>query len=362
MNPATPSKVQKSLGIIAQFVPISPTEAPAQFVRDLAHRWKERGGLVAGKPRHSDRYLDDLLRTRGTPVRSLIPKLTGRTNLRPADADALVRVFLSHWRYVGNAGSGGTIGASARSYEPLLSNAEIEEVGRYVAEQISKGAAEDRGETESAKVVTQPTPDLNANEFQKCEAMFIVGAGQAVLADHLVGRPQMALIGFRDSVNKLWGNDDADRKRLLVWILDMGRQDIEDPESRLRFMNVEALVTRFKALRRLKDSATESRWNWLVSKSIIVLHDAQSISRAESRLPNFETHHVLFSAIPPRWAELREFRLLYGAERLNEKPHYTIFLRRSAAHPDNAHYELRYFGHALFKSDEKKDVREERGL
>ena len=36
--------------------------------------------MVAGKPRHSDRYLDDLLRGQGTLIKSLTPKLVGRTN------------------------------------------------------------------------------------------------------------------------------------------------------------------------------------------------------------------------------------------------------------------------------------------
>jgi hypothetical protein len=37
----------------------------------------------------------------------------------------------------------------------------------------------------------------------------------------------------------MWTLDEADRQqRILIWTLDLGRQDIEDPESRLRFMNV----------------------------------------------------------------------------------------------------------------------------
>src|SRR5260370_13174339 len=99
---APPRNVLESLEIIARYVPTSPTDAPAEFVRDLAHRWKERGGLVAGKPRHSDRYLDDLLRALATSIRSLTPKLARRTNLEPSDADLLVRVLLSHWHYVGD--------------------------------------------------------------------------------------------------------------------------------------------------------------------------------------------------------------------------------------------------------------------
>src|SRR5262249_60766610 len=91
-----------SFGVIAEFVSSSAADEPAQFVLDLAHRWKERGGTVAGKPRHSDRYLDDLLRALGTPIKSLTPKLVGRTHLSPADAGVLVRLFLYHWEYIGH--------------------------------------------------------------------------------------------------------------------------------------------------------------------------------------------------------------------------------------------------------------------
>src|ERR1700730_11461936 len=73
MNSIASPKVLESLEIIAKYVPASATEAPAEFVIGLAQRWKERGGLLAGKPRHSDRYLDDLLRGLGTPIRSLTP-------------------------------------------------------------------------------------------------------------------------------------------------------------------------------------------------------------------------------------------------------------------------------------------------
>ena len=64
-----------SFGIIAEYVSSSAADEPAQFVLDLARCWKERGGTVAGKPRHSDRYLDDLLRALGTPIKSLTPYL-----------------------------------------------------------------------------------------------------------------------------------------------------------------------------------------------------------------------------------------------------------------------------------------------
>ena len=366
MNSATPAKLQKSLEIIAQFVPTSPTDAPAEFVRDLAHRWKERGGLVAGKPRHSDRYLDNLLRALGTPIKSLIPKLVRRTNLKPADADVLVRVFLSHWHYVEDPNSGEIGGTSAGLYEPLLSDADIEEVCKHVAGRISALGVESRSgvESKAPSVPGQDTIDLIANEFRDATVLFTIGAGQIML----VPQPERALLGFRNLFTRLWDIEQTDdRKRILIWTLDLGRQDFDDLEARLRFMNVQALLIRFKALKRFKENVSEARWNWLQSRTVIVLHDTRSVQPEVPRLPTFDPNHVLFSAIPPRWAGLPEFLDLYSHERLQETV-YTIFLRPEAAKPSAktpSHapesYTLRYFGHAVLKSDEK-DERERRGL
>lgn len=367
MNSTAPSKnVRESLEIIARHVPTSPADAPAEFVRDLAHRWKERGGLVAGKPRHSDRYLDDLLRALGTPIRSLTPKLVGRTNLKPEDAGVLVRLFLSHWHYVGDPSSGEIAGTAAGLYEPLLSDAAIEEVCRHVAERISDSGGEARSglESKAQSVPGQDTIELIANEFQEADVLFSIGAGQMLL----VSQPEGALLGFRDLLTRLWTIDrEDDRKRILIWTLDLGRQDFDDLESRRRFMNVQELLIRFKALKRFRESTTVARWSWLQSRTVILLHDTRSVQPEVPRLPTFDPNHVLFSAIPPRWAGAPEFLDLYGHERLQETM-YTIFLRR-LAEPEAAKspaktpafapesYTLRYFGHALLNSNEEDKLR-----
>src|ERR1700730_10580122 len=217
MNSVATPKVLESLEIIAQYVLTSATEAPVEFVRDLAQRWKERGGFLSGKPRHSDRYLDDLLRWQGTPIRSLTPKLVGRSNLKAADADVLVRLFLSHWEYVGEPNSGEITARSAELYRPLLSDAEIEGVCRYVADRILAVGVEARSEADSATALSTPgqdTIDLIANEFQEAAAYFTIGAGQTVL----VAQPEGPLIRFRNLMNRLWAIDRADgRERILLW-------------------------------------------------------------------------------------------------------------------------------------------------
>jgi hypothetical protein len=364
-------KILESLGKIREHVPsLDPGDKPAQFVIDLARAWKERGGTVAGKPRHSDRYLDDLLRRLGTPVRSLTPKLAGRTQLRPADAGALVQLFLSHWDYSGDPSS--EIGArSADLYTPLLTEPEIEGVCGFIEDRILSFGPDSRSDA-MVETATEPslpganTGDLIMTEFQKSVAYFTIGAEQIVL----VSRPELALIGFRNLMQRLWSIDRVDnKKRLLIWSLDLGRQDFDDVESRLRFMNVERLVSRFKALKRFKEADTEERWNWLQSRALIVLHDSRSVRPKVSRLPDFFPHHVLFSAIPPKWFGTPEFVALYGGlgERVGQLT-YTVFLRRSAADqilqqtPPNMssleadrNYELRYFGHALLKQDDRDE-------
>ena len=373
MNSAASPKVLESLEIISKYVAASPIEAPAEFVRELAQRWKENGGFVAGKPRHSDRYLDDLLRALGTPIRSLTPKLVGRTNLKAADADVLVRLFLSHWDYIGDPHSGEIGARSVDLYKPLLSASEIEGVCSYVAERISAVGVEARSEGESITTSALPgqdTLDLLANEFKQAAAFFQVGGGQTVL----FAQAEKALAGFREVMNRLWAVHKADaRERILIWTVDLGRQDFEDPESLTRFMNVQALISRFKALKLFKESVTEARWNWLQSRTVIVLHDTLSVRPEVPRLPAFDPHHVLFSAIPPKWAGSPEFLELYGHERL-QQTNYTIFLRSAAeefpeatkrsdniSSPEHQSYALRYFGNTLLRSGEKGE-QEMRGI
>jgi hypothetical protein len=100
----------------------NPAADPAQFVLALHRSWKERGGAVAGKSRHSDRQLNELLVKQGAVVRSLPRKLAGKTRSRPHDARALLRLFLSHWDYVGNSDNqSGLQSIAAGGYEPMLS-------------------------------------------------------------------------------------------------------------------------------------------------------------------------------------------------------------------------------------------------
>jgi hypothetical protein len=218
--------------------------------------------------------------------------------------------------------------------------------------------SESRAEPGTAlSLPAQDTIDLIATEYQKSVALFTIGAGRTVL----VAQRDEVLLGFRNLMNRLRFIDETDgQERILVWILDLGRLDFDDPDSRVRFTDVEDLRTRFKALKQFKDSKKVDRWNWLQSRAIIVLHDADSDRPGVSQRPAFDPHHVLFSSIPTRWAGSLEFGQLYGREGLQET-NYSIFLNRANGGAStqmelsdrmaSPHFELRYFGNALLKSE-----------
>ena len=348
--------VAEALEVISQFVSVDPAETPALFVMKLAQKWKERGGLVAGKPRHSDRYLDNLLRRRSTPIRSLTPKLNGKTQIKPADAEELVRLFLTHWDYIGDPHSNEPGQRPADRYKPLFTHPEIEGICTYVADRISEIGPEGRSAAEPAAAQSVPGEDgwtLVPTEFKDAAAYFLIGSGRHTV---LVPREDTVLLGFRNLMDRLWEIDSADNgERMLIWTLDLGRRDFEDLESRLRFMNVQELIVRFKAMNQFKESRAEERWKWLQSRTVIILHDTRSVRPEGTRLPAFDPNHVLFSAIPPAWAGSTAFQTLYGTERVRDT-NYTIFLKKTTAESAGRNrteprYEMHYFGHALLPDD-----------
>jgi hypothetical protein len=357
---ANTSSLNGALEYIEKSAPGSnPAADPALFVRTLGRSWKERGGTIGGKRRHSDRQLSELLKSQGTVVKSLTPKLAGKTKFKPSDVSALVRLFLSHWDYLGNSedGDNSRFVAEGDLYRPMLSDDEIEEVCRYVEHRMSESNANHR---EEANLVMWPfvngedSRELIPARFQDSDAIFTISSKRTLITPE----PTTALIGFRNLMNDLFTVDMRDdRTRMLVWILDLGTLDFEDYDARLRFLNVESLMSRFTALKVFKEAIAEARWNWLRSRVVIMLRDLHTFGQKFTGISALAAQHFLFSAIPSDWARSSEFHALCGNnfEHLDEQT-YSVFLTRSA---DHCHF--RYFAHGLFLPDDGGD-RQLRGL
>ena len=364
---SAPAAVQDLLEIVAV---ADPHEKPAQFVRDLAQLWKNRGGKFEGKARHSERYLRDVLENLGTPVRSLAPKLKGTTRLQPGDAEGLVHLFLSYWKYIGEPTDQPLV--EGKNYQPMFDKHRIREISSYIRQTMTdmKAAAEDEDESIStdeptAKNLLLPGQDaghLTETEFQNADAMFTVSSGRTLIG---TGSPRTSegLVHFRNLMTSLWDIERSDKKgRVLVWILDytIWGWELEDAGSRSRYHNVRALIERFKALTEFPDKHADvgERWNWLQTHAVIIMYGTRP-RRAESsildpQLAKLQQHHILFSALPDRWARSNEFHALYGHNSAPQEGTYSVFAhepdddRASTRITSAADHEIEfsYFAHA----------------
>jgi hypothetical protein len=331
-----------------------PAEQPAQFLLGLHKLWKERGGKSAGKPRHSDRYLEDQLRNQRTPVRSLTPKLVGKTRIGPADGRALARYFLSNWPEAGS--ENGDV-----RYEPLLPQAEIDAVADFVESQLELPPLMPSIKTPEP---IDPQPDdllpgesnarLIERLFRDCDALVTVSPEHVFVASG----PKTELIGFRDLIDLLHRVEETDGKaRPLIWVLDLGGSKLDDLATRRYYLNVQQLIIRFKALTHFWDPDSEARLEWLKSRAAIVLFDAHGVWRKRvniAKLPHFQAHHCSLITTAPEWMSSSNFRALYGydleVERMQQRV-FQVFYNASAEWDTTTDVEgeLRYFGYGSFR-------------
>jgi hypothetical protein len=362
-----------------------PSTKTEEFIRALHRSWKEAGGAVAGKSRHSDRFLSEQLRNNNINVASLTPKLTGKTRIKAVDGAGLVRFFLSNWPQPLGADAGGDENnPDAIAYAPFLEDREIQEMADYVARHL---------ETPSWEVpvnsipVIRPTitelardkpystvPGLDITEllearFREADAVFTVATETAVVS---AGRGT-SLIGFRNLMNAWKDIDEAeDKPRPLIWILEYGVRKFEDEAARMRYVNCQNLIMRLKALRSFNDRDSTARWEWLKSRALFLVYDPLSdedLNMRGVKRPIFSTQHVCLSGSAPNWITSPDFRTLYGSElERYDQRNFSVFFRAHGWIKESERWVLgeprhqqedvtlvhrRYFGFASFSQDPK---------
>jgi hypothetical protein len=336
-----------------------PSERPQQFVREMHKQWRKSGGRVGGKPRHSDRYLDDRLKEAGMPVRSLTSKLIGRTRMRGGDVSTLVQFFLSQWPTVSEADD------EQITYGPLLPAADIKTVSDYIETQIEehvKSAEFVPADPQDAEV-QEPLPGESSAEvilrhFQECDAHITASPVQILVS----AGPGKEFVGFRDLMDQMRAVEERDRKRRpLIWILDMGGLKLDDLSTRKKYHNVQTFISRFKALKRFEDVNSDDRWNWLLSRAVIIVLDTyygRDETLHHSKRPDFAFHHLSLSNINPDWAISSNFRALYGSnfERIEQRV-FTISYNAAGVWPSSPSVSanLRYFGYGTFTREKGKE-------
>ena len=354
-------KLHKSVPELADIASVPPED----FIREIHRAWKEGGGLLSGKPRHSDRFLDDRLKTAKTPVRSLTPKLVGKTRIKVDDAEKLLRFLLTNWP---QPAKGDTSESKNIRYSALLSKDAIDEIVDYVAEQIESspepGSEEDHQHVVLKAEELRPLPGRDVGEliptlFAESDAYITVATERALVAQS----PNTVLVGFRDVMNSLQSVEDEDgRERPVVWVLDIGRRTFQDLEARFRYVGFKNLQMRLRALQEFEDRRREERWKWLSSRAVFVVQDTrfeESVDMKGLKRPLFLSHHVSFTAIAPAWASSPNFRTLYGRELEDvDQRTFNVFFNAQGWPYDGEFVteepqHCRYFGYAAFARDQR---------
>jgi hypothetical protein len=206
--------------------------------------------------------------------------------------------------------------------------------------------------------------DLVKRYFHECDAFITVSPEHT-----LITQPKTELIGFRNLMTSFRAIEETDGKqRPLIWVLDLGRQKFDDLDARMRFLNVQSLLSRFKALKRFEEVGAQERWQWLQLRAAIVLLDTRGDARHGERIrrPTFAAHNVSLTTLDSIWLDSQNFRDLYGnnLERVRHRT-FSVFFNALSDWSSASEWgmdEFRYFGYAQFLSDGMRVELQTRGI
>lgn len=200
--------------------------------------------------------------------------------------------------------------------------------------------------------------------FEECDAVIAASPEHSLSIE-----PKTELVGFRNLINSFRGIEQNDKKeRPIIWVLDLGGQRFDDLDSRMKYLNAQALLSRFKALKLFSDDDYQARWKWLQSRAIIVIldHIQKRPKIFKITHPEFGSHNISLSTIRSEWLMSKEFQVLYmkNIDSVRER-NFSVFFKANANWKSPSKFDqadLRYFGYARFYASDDKDRIEIRGI
>ena len=325
------------------------------LVRAFYDRWVELGGTNDGHRVRSVKRMRAWL-GKDNQIRSLEPKLSGKTNLKREDATKLFRLFLSKWHRGNKLGN-------EKPYvdgdlDPMLERLLNAFYPANDQNRTNKFLLPDK---KNANEQSTQEPQNNALRegitvleelFEESDAVITVSRTRTVSdVPDAIKRFQELMDRFRE----IDGSDN--RQRILMWIVDIGRRTSDDPKALLALRNLDALAFQFRAIALADHPERIERWRWLEKSAVILVGSIKrnemvrfyekvgfSISQTDMTMPWVYTNLLLLSETPDEWAKAQELRLLYGQEleRLEERA-FSIHANRSGWN-DSRTQKLRYIG------------------
>ena len=188
-----------------------------QLVRDLYDHWVTLGGRNAGHPIRSVRQMKEWLGPDNV-IRSLEPKLSGRTNLGRDDAKILFELFLSQWH------QGDRLGEEKPYHDTNISSLtsglleilypehdKISSKGLLLPDRRSKSNLSRR---ENDSIHLLKTREIQIDLFEESDGLITASRRRTISSS-----PESIRL-FQSLIDEWRGVDKKDgRTRILIWIV-----------------------------------------------------------------------------------------------------------------------------------------------
>lgn len=374
-------------------IPYPISEKPGEFFRLLYEQWHNNGGKEAGRyDRNSFRKIETEWLIGNEAIKSLYPKLSGKVKLVEKDANLLIDLFLSRWRFSPES----TDSSSNRDgYIPFPCENRIGLRKKLVKALFSKCKSEKRQglflpSLEATRHPDSSTQSISEFVYSSCansSALIVLSRQRTIIGpDPYISQDLMRhfwnIFSFFHKSDQLNGKND----RILIWVLDIGRRLVEDDSSFFKFYNVGLVTMQMIALANFDTMTAEigiptndwdrliiapdpedrrRRWHWFRERAAIVIQnlrpnefkdfytsDEKEIYSMETMRIGVTEDHILPSEVPATW--LQRVRSFYGKRIKNlDQGTFGVLIQKSSK---NERLNLSYLAHGGALSGEAEEV------
>lgn len=220
------------------------TDQPEEFLSAFYSAWVKNGGKHRGKNRNSIRKMISFL-SGTSEVKSLHPKLKGRTKVKRKDAAAMIGLFLEKWE-LQQHGDPQTL---TSLYVPFESS-DIERLRSTLIEAMfPQGSAASRKgialSLEDSGARGRPVSyDLYRDMLEENNALIVVSRHRIVQRHRTFDSTLQMFWPILKSYTEIM---DEQKCRYIIWILDIGTRNVQDPGSWQDYSNVQLLKSQLEA-------------------------------------------------------------------------------------------------------------------
>ncbi|MEM9450205.1 MAG: hypothetical protein AAGA75_16940 [Cyanobacteria bacterium P01_E01_bin.6] len=345
--------IEAALHAIDQGTPAPPwiEASPGKFLRQFYDIWHLNGGFESGKYyRNSLRIMQERWLVDENKIRSLYPKLSGKTRITPGDIRILVALFINKWRFVGAHYDGAD--RSEDGYIPYNSDNPDSLIDNIIDALLAKNKQgfylEVKKQSDVHKDDMYSVLEIFVDDqYKNSRALIHYSRNRTVIGPD----PQETLRAFWFLLYEYHKSDlekDQDLN-ILIWLVDAGSRVFEESDAfkpyfnltfliscMLTFANFDTIeddesgdvVNIYKSIKSIDKKKRQRRWQWLNEKAIFIVQNLrkeereciindkfEDLSEIELKSLGITSEHIFPQQIPDKWSS--KLRAFYGKNMKN---------------------------------------------